>query len=194
MEQLECFVQELDSSNVPRAVCFPAAPATSGMPLAENCSSLHREKIGLPPYPDNLCVARPVGKAEIDRTPAAKASMKKEWDRLRSKMVWDEQHPREWDEVRSEAKRGGVHRTYGLSFRHLCRRMQNSNHRFESSKVVLFFKAIKSMIRITTTQFSRIWEVLLRRCRRLRRSISSAACLITWLRLLTQNKPTYRLT
>jgi hypothetical protein len=84
------------------------------MPLEENRSSLHRDKLGLPPCPDNLCVARPVGKAEIDRTPAAKASMKKEWDRLRSKMVWDEQHPREWDEVRSEAKRGGytVHMGY----------------------------------------------------------------------------------
>ena len=73
----DAFVQELDSSNVNRAVCFPAASATSGMPLEDDRSSLHREKIGLPPCLDNLCVARPVGKAEIDRTPAAKASMQK---------------------------------------------------------------------------------------------------------------------
>ena len=40
--------------------------------------------------------------------------MKKEWDRLRSKYVWDEDHPREWDDVRSEARRGGytVHLGY----------------------------------------------------------------------------------
>ena len=68
---------------------------------------MHRAKIGFSACPDNLCVARPVGKAKIDRTPAAKASMQKEWDRLRSKLVWDEQNPREWDDVRSEAKRGG---------------------------------------------------------------------------------------
>ena len=73
----DAFVQELDSSNVNRTVCFPAASATSGMPLEEDRSSLHRERLGFPPCPDNLCVARPVGKAEIDRTPAAKASMQK---------------------------------------------------------------------------------------------------------------------
>ncbi|MFM7978150.1 MAG: reverse transcriptase domain-containing protein, partial [Candidatus Fonsibacter sp.] len=64
--------------------------------------------------PDNLCVARPVGKHEIERTPVAKLAMKKEWDRLRSKHVWDEDHPRDWDEVRSDARRGGytVHMRY----------------------------------------------------------------------------------
>ena len=81
------FVQELDSSNANCVVCSPSASANSGMPLYEGRSSLHREKIGLPPCLDNRRVARPVGKAEIDRTPAAKASMQKEWDRLRSNMV-----------------------------------------------------------------------------------------------------------
>ncbi|MFM7988849.1 MAG: hypothetical protein ACKPKO_57000, partial [Candidatus Fonsibacter sp.] len=50
---------------------------------------------------------RPVGEYEIERTPAAKLAMQKEWDCLRSKQVWDEDHPREWDEVRSDARRGG---------------------------------------------------------------------------------------
>ncbi len=45
--------------------------------------------IGLSSCLDNLCVARLVGKAEIDQTPAAKAAMQKEWDRLRSNSVWD---------------------------------------------------------------------------------------------------------
>jgi len=62
----DAFVQELDSSNVTQTVCFSAASATSGMPLEEARSSLHREKVGIPPCPDNLCVARPVGKTEID--------------------------------------------------------------------------------------------------------------------------------
>ena len=74
----------------------------------------HREKIGLSLYPDNLRVARPVGNAEIDKTPFAKEAMQKEWDRLRSKYACDEDHPRKWDDVRSEAKRGGyiVHMGY----------------------------------------------------------------------------------
>ena len=84
------------------------------MPLAQDRSALHREKDGFSRCLDNLCVARPVGKVEVDRAPAAKASMQKEWDRLRSKFVWDKHHPREWDEVRSEAERGGytVHMGY----------------------------------------------------------------------------------
>ena len=40
--------------------------------------------------------------------------MKKEWDRLRSTYVWDEDHPREWDEVRAEAGRGGY--TFHLGY------------------------------------------------------------------------------
>ena len=40
----------------------------------------HRDKIGTLLYLDNLCVARLVGKAEIEITPAAKEAMKKEWD------------------------------------------------------------------------------------------------------------------
>ena len=54
----------------------------------------------------NLCVARLVGIAEIKNSPAAKEAMRKEWDRLRSKYFWDESHPREWDGVRAEARRG----------------------------------------------------------------------------------------
>ncbi len=62
-------------------------------------------------YLDIVCVVCLVGQAEIERTPVAKAAMHKEWDRLRSKSVWDEDSPREWDEVRAEARRGagGTH-------------------------------------------------------------------------------------
>ncbi|MFM7987728.1 MAG: hypothetical protein ACKPKO_51295, partial [Candidatus Fonsibacter sp.] len=54
-----------------------------------------------------MCVARPVGRAEIEKTPAAKAAMQKEWD---------ESHPRDWDEVRAEAKRGGYTMHTGYIF------------------------------------------------------------------------------
>ena len=81
---------------------------------------MHKEKMGFSSCPDNLCVARLVGKAEIDRTPAAKALVQKEWDRLRSKAVWDAQHPREWDEVRSEAQGWGVYSAHRLPIWHMC--------------------------------------------------------------------------
>ena len=55
-----------------------------------------------------FCVARPGGRAEIDETPAAKAEIQKELGRLCSKYVWDEDHPREWDDARVEARRGGA--------------------------------------------------------------------------------------
>ena len=47
----------------------------------------HHDKLGTSPYPDNLCVARFVGTAELGKTPAAKEAMKKEWDGLRSKSI-----------------------------------------------------------------------------------------------------------
>ena len=56
----------------------------------------------------NVRVAPPVRKTEIYNNHAAKAAMQKEWDRLLSKYVWDEEHPREWHEVCDAARRGGV--------------------------------------------------------------------------------------
>eukprot|EP00969_Alexandrium_andersonii_P182502 8063728-Alexandrium_andersonii.AAC.1 len=53
----------------------------------------HRQKLAPRSFPFNACVARPVGKAEMARTPAAQVAAKKEWDRLRDKYVWDEAHP-----------------------------------------------------------------------------------------------------
>ena len=105
-------VQELDSSNANCIVCSPSASAIPRMPLGEEHPSKHRARIDFPSCLDSLCVARLVWKVEIDRTPAAKASMQKEWGRLRSRLVWDEQNPRGWDDVRSEDKRGGTQCTW----------------------------------------------------------------------------------
>ena len=50
-------------------------------------------------------VARPVGRAEIASKPLAAKAMNFTWDRLRSKTVWDEDHPRDWYGVKQEAIR-----------------------------------------------------------------------------------------
>ena len=54
------------------------------------------------------CVARPVGKREMMSVEAARVAMTKEWDRLRHKYVWDEEHPEEWEDVRRRAARDGT--------------------------------------------------------------------------------------
>ena len=107
-DNLETFVAELSEPGVSPSVSCSSPQKRSGLPRRTSDDAYgHRDKLGTSPYPDNLCVARLVGKAEIEKTPAAMEAVKKEWDRLRSKYVWDEDHPREWDDVRVEARRGG---------------------------------------------------------------------------------------
>eukprot|EP00974_Lingulodinium_polyedra_P086872 8420246-Lingulodinium_polyedra.AAC.1 len=64
----------------------------------------HRRRIAPPAMPFVACAARPVGKAELEREEKARAARDHEWARFRSKHAWDEEHPREWDEVRAEAQ------------------------------------------------------------------------------------------
>ena len=64
----------------------------------------------------NACVARPVGRKELLQSPPAKASMKAEWDRLRNKMVWDEDKVREWSDVAREARKGNCEVNFGYLF------------------------------------------------------------------------------
>ena len=49
-------------------------------------------------------VARLVGRAEILAKLVASQTMNHEWARLRNKNVWDENHPRDWCDVRREAR------------------------------------------------------------------------------------------
>ena len=62
------------------------------------------------------CVARPVGKKELERTLAALEARDKEWRRLRSKQVWDESVGREWDDVAKEARLRGEEVDMGRLF------------------------------------------------------------------------------
>ena len=67
----------------------------------------HRPKIPRRLVPFNACVARPVSPREISSNPDAWKAMEKEWKRLRDQNVWDEEHPRDWIEVRREAQEKG---------------------------------------------------------------------------------------
>ena len=69
----------------------------------------------------NACVARPVGRKDFLQSKGAQASMQAEWDRLRSKVVWDESIVREWPDVAKEAQDAGVEVNVGYLFRNLRR-------------------------------------------------------------------------
>ena len=69
----------------------------------------------LVPY---ACVARPVSKAELERTPAAREARDAEGNRLQNKKVWDLDTVREWREVAREARVSGkeihIGRIFGI--------------------------------------------------------------------------------
>ena len=95
----------LDDMEVCRKSPAAAAAAVGGVDPADDCDSApamptvqqipqHRAKVGRR-LPEHALVARPVGKKEREHNPVAKAAMKAEWARLRSKNTWDESVIRE---------------------------------------------------------------------------------------------------
>ena len=46
--------------------------------------------------------------------PKANAAIQQEWDRLRARGAWGEDHPREWSDVAYEARTTGVEVHYGM--------------------------------------------------------------------------------
>ena len=83
------------------------APAGSlgvpGLPCV-SLDEAHRHKNPISTYGLPACVARPVGKKEIEQEPAAQLAVQKEWDRLWKKHVWDASTVREWTDVAAKAR------------------------------------------------------------------------------------------
>ncbi|MFM7858259.1 MAG: hypothetical protein ACKO96_41675, partial [Flammeovirgaceae bacterium] len=87
-------------------------PSIPAMPV-ERYDEHHREKIPSGENPKDAewfaaCVAKSIGKREALANPAAKASLDKEWDKLRRQRCWNEEGVTEWSEVAAEAKRLGI--------------------------------------------------------------------------------------
>ena len=59
---------------------------------------------------DYAMVARLVPRKEVEKTPAAKDSIKVEWQKLRDRTCWDISKAREWKDVVSDAAGASVHR------------------------------------------------------------------------------------
>ena len=64
----------------------------------------HRPKNTTLSFRSPACVARPVGKKELEKTEAALKAHDKEWNRLCAKQVWDETTVRERDAVARDAR------------------------------------------------------------------------------------------
>ena len=127
-EQLKSFNAELYQQNVDEArakemigggsssssssVAAPAMPTKS-------VKDSHRQKIGDSDPIFNACVARPVGKAEIAKTPAAQAALDKEWKRLVDLKTWDENRVEEWGRVAARHRQSGTKAHIGRVFE-LC--------------------------------------------------------------------------
>ena len=110
----------------------------------------------VPPFL-HACVARPVGKAEIVGTLAARVAVDKERQRLQGKRVREEDSPREWSDVQREARAPGetIHMAY-LSG--ICVE-QHANlapaHLKYKGRVSFLSRETRSPIRTLTPQCSR---------------------------------------
>jgi hypothetical protein len=82
-------------------------------PVGGNLSE-HREKDFC--FFPSAAVCRPVTKKEMMECPAAHKAIQQEWDRLRARKSWDEEHPREWSDVAREARESGEEVHVGMRF------------------------------------------------------------------------------
>ena len=102
-----------------REEAAPAMPVMHGNapePHREKMFRLYWEKLGEVTDLQLALVARVVSQAEVERTPAAKAAMDKEWQKLVGKSCWLERKVREFQDVTAEAKRSNKKAHFGRIF------------------------------------------------------------------------------
>ena len=102
-----------------REEAAPAMPVMHGNvpePHREKMFRLYWEKLGEVTDLQLALVARVVSQAEVERTPAAKAAMDKEWQKLVDKSCWLEKKVREFQDVTAEAKRSNKKAHFGRIF------------------------------------------------------------------------------
>jgi hypothetical protein len=120
----------------------PEAEPCPAMPV-EPVRHRHRPKIVLNMlYP--ACVARPVTRKEASTDKAAMAALHKEWSKLRLQRCWDEDNPREWKEVRDEARRRNKTAHVGRVFDICVEKGSELPKGSPGRKVVSCFKATAS--------------------------------------------------
>ena len=101
---LQEFAISHNSSDVYRMPCLSSAGSSNEARVSS--APVHREKLHISGL-FSACVARPVGRHEINRTPAAQMAMRTEWDRLVANEVFDMDSVAEWSIVRDSARMRG---------------------------------------------------------------------------------------
>ena len=92
---MPCIVIDSDGNLWPDNA--PAMPCVNTVPG-------HRNKIDTSLLFINACVARPVGKKEIETTPTAQKALDTEWKKLVDKGVWNETKAYEWSDLARTAR------------------------------------------------------------------------------------------
>ena len=106
------------------AECQELKKATPAMPVTHGRVECHRERFAhlcvdkLGDIADSMyaLVAKILQQPEIQRTPAAKAALDKEWQKLVDKGCWIEKQVREYDQVASEAQKKKLKVHFGRVF------------------------------------------------------------------------------
>ena len=94
-----------DSKRAPAMPVLPEAHAEDEHMFGLAYRNDHRTKNVLRRCPFNACIARPVGRREIEAKPKAQLAMKEEWDTFRKAGVWKDCEVREWADVAVEARK-----------------------------------------------------------------------------------------
>ena len=128
-----------------------SAPSMMTKPVEETS---HREKVHPCDIAVDALVAKLVKASEVATTPAAKAAMKKEWDRLWKARTWLAESVRGYDDVKNEAIGLARRFTSDMSFRCVTKNTP-SPPRLRHTKVVLSFRAATSATRRRPLPFSR---------------------------------------
>ena len=98
-----------------RAPAVEAEDPVPAMPV-QQCNPEHRELNENYGLNYSALVARSVSRREVEENSAAKASVLKEWDKLRAAGCWDESRVREWSDVAVEARNSGQKAHVGRIF------------------------------------------------------------------------------
>ena len=153
-------LSSLDKDHVPAA-----------MPCSiEDKDTPHRPKI-VPFNPHiwitlNACGSRLVSKKALFQIPGTQASMKAGWDRLRSKVVWDETYVREWSDVAKEAQDARVEVNFGYLFG-ICdeknSELQVAHPKHELTGRMAFQgnRVLNQSSRTGELLYSKIWDLVL---------------------------------
>ena len=151
-------------------------------------------KAGAAHFPRGVCLP-PSGQERGQSEPRQqKKAIQQEWDRLRARKAWDEENPREWDEVAKEARQKRIEVHFGMIFGFVVEKTLTCPRETleENSRAEWFSKEITLRTKTGRTQCLPICAVLRPRWRREDWLIVSGCAQATRYNNQTQRRLIYR--